>query len=216
MFKLITAIIVLFASVSVAKAQCQGCYYVQPNYHVAYGQSIAMRLQDIPGGYERSRYYIDVIFEDENYKEKIPVINGIIPNATLNRNSRNEVSEIILSYGVDRKYDNSYGQSDGYVHYTSSRVVPTAVKNFEKISPVKKQVKKDNKPSAVKLDPEEFKASEKEIMKNGLKKPSDKEVDDLLNKTKTFQKAAIHKTNDDEIDSLFTKPSSVKDGRSDR
>lgn len=178
--------------------------------------ALNIRLQDIPGGYEKTRYYVSVFFEEDNHTENVPVINGYIPSAKLYRNSYGRVNEIVYSYANRVKYDNSFGNSDGYIHYTYAKNddispvttknngKPSAVKNYDG---VKSTVKKTDRPSAVKFDFES--KSEKTNSKLGGGRVGGVKVPD--NEPFAKVKSVGPRSVDDEIEDLFNRPSSIKD-----
>ena len=179
--------------------------------------ALNIRLLDIPGGYEKTRYYVSVFFEEDNHTEKVPVINGYIPSAKLYRNSYGRVNQIVYSYANMVKYDNSFGNSDGYIHYTYAKYddvspvtttknngKPSAVKNYDG---VKSTVKETDRPSAVKFDFET--KSEKTNSKLGGGRVGGVKVPDgePFAKVKSIGPRSV----DEEIEGLFNRPSSIKD-----
>lgn len=190
-------------------------YVVDPN-------PLSIRIIDIPGGYEKTRFYVDAYFDDHNYSQKVPVINGYIPTASFYRDGSGRVNHIVYSFTDRIRYDNSFGNSDGYIHYggnsTSNSGLnavssnrsnkPSAVKSYD--APVKAS-KKSNKPSALKA--ESFDSDETPATTNNRRGPSGlKAVDtDPFTKVKSGNRRP---SVDEEIEGLFNRPSSVKDTNS--
>lgn len=213
---------VIYSSPSVVySSPSPSIVYSSPS--VVYEEPLHLYLKNVSGG-ERTRQYANVYVEEDKYRCKIPVINGILPSVTLYRRNNDKVTDIVLDYGSNRKYSSNYISSDGYIHYNSNdkKVVPSALKLEGPIN-----ARKNDVPSAVKLEEVPSKAIAPEtilpIPKNGLIRPSDSEVDEIFNqksRDEIFnQKSRIETSipesfQNDEIDSLLRKPSSVMDGNS--
>jgi len=244
MNKLILTIALVLVSASYAEAQCcggggcstsgscgsGGCgisyriappVYYAPPVHKIYYDDTALRIQikNIPGGYERTRYYVDVYFEDEKVTAKVPVINGVLPDASVYKNEYGRFSDLVLDYSGNRKYSNVYaGHADGYIHYNSSRSKPTAVQNFERSDTAEKvKQRTENLPSAVKPDGVPFKVLERKfednLPKRSVHRPDDSDVDNILQKKVILQERSTLPS-DSEIDNLLRRPSSIQDGGS--
>jgi len=203
-----------------------GYYYSSPPVYysrpaVVYGDSLHLHLRNVAGG-ERTRYYVDIYVDEDKYAAKIPVINGILPDVTVYKSNNGRVTDLVLDYGVNRKYNNSYGSADGYIHYGNPEVkksAPTAVK----AEGTPTNVRRNDTPSAVKSDELPSRVTAPETIlpmpKKSLSRPSDSEIDDLFKQKTKIETPApptggLRNPSDAEIESLLRKPSTVNDGGS--
>lgn len=237
--KLVLTLTLIVLSVNYVQAQCLtgdcGVVYSDPIIYSAppvvysnrsvysapplvYLEPLHLHLKNIPGGVERTRHYVNVYVESDKYTSEIPVINGVLPDVTLHKIGSRKVNHIVLDYGSNRAYDKKYVRSNGYIYYkdqVNQKNTPSAVK-LELEAPI--NARKNEVPSAVKSENTPNKVISPEaiipIPKSSLIRPSDSEIDDILNRKsdEAVNTSNSDKSLDDEIDSLLKRPSSVMDG----